>query len=47
MQGAIRNHLDTLLQELNEQTKKSLLLEIGNATEEMQHSLTTRLEKLQ
>ena len=45
MQSAIRNHMDTLLQELNEQTKKSLLLEIGNATEEMQHSLTTKLEK--
>ncbi|CAE7235040.1 unnamed protein product [Symbiodinium sp. KB8] len=34
MQSAIRNHMDTLLQELNEQTKKSLLLEIGNATED-------------
>ncbi|CAE7414869.1 HYDIN, partial [Symbiodinium necroappetens] len=45
MQGAVREHLAALLQELNEQTKKSLLLEIGNATEEMQHSLTTRLEK--
>ena len=45
MQGAVREHLAALLQDLNEQTKKSLLLEIGNATEEMQHSLTSRLEK--
>ena len=45
MQGAVRDHLSTMLQELNEQTKKSLLLEIGNATEEMQHSLTTSMEK--
>ncbi|CAE7941830.1 unnamed protein product, partial [Symbiodinium necroappetens] len=45
MQGAVREHLATMLQDLNEQTKKSLLLEIGNATEEMQHALTSRLEK--
>ncbi|OLP96904.1 hypothetical protein AK812_SmicGene20838 [Symbiodinium microadriaticum] len=45
MQGAVREHLAALLQDLNEQTKKSLLLEIGNATEEMQHSLTSRMEK--
>ena len=44
MQNAIRSHMDTLVQELNEQTKKSLLLEIGNAKEEMQHSLTIKLE---
>ena len=44
MQNAIRSHMDTLVQELNEQTKKSLLLEIGNAKEEMQYSLTVKLE---
>ena len=44
MQTAIRAHLTTVLQELNEETKKTLQLEIGNATEEMQHSLTSRLE---
>ena len=44
MQNAIRSHMDTLMQELNEQTKKSLLLEIDNAREEMQHSLTAKLE---
>ena len=45
MQGAIREHLAALLQDLNEQTKRTLLLEIGNATEEMRHSLTSRLEQ--
>ena len=44
MQTAIRTQLIAVLQELNEETKKTLQLEIGNATEEMQHSLTTRLE---
>ena len=44
MQNAIRSHMDTLMQELNEQTKKSLLLEIDNAREEMQHSLTAKWE---
>ena len=45
MQSAVRQHLTTVLQDLNEETKKTLLLEIGNATEEMQHSLTSRLEQ--
>ena len=44
MQGSIREHLAELLRDLAEQTKKSLLLEIQAATEEMQHSLTTRME---
>ncbi|OLP76043.1 Retrovirus-related Pol polyprotein from type-2 retrotransposable element R2DM, partial [Symbiodinium microadriaticum] len=44
MQTTIRTQLIAVLQELNEETRKTLQLEIGNATEKMQRSLTTRLE---